>query len=596
MLFFSILLPLLPPAIAIKIVGAGGPSNSTTGPQPFRYEIDQFSQSGPAWDLYIQALSAIQARDQASMDILKFLGMEYLGLETIPATACTQVSSSRLGIGHMLHSSRLVNMSIFHALLTRQQQAIWEAAQTVAQLYPNNSRPTYEEAAKNLRIPYWDSIANPRLPNVTTVPLLQINGPRGLQTVDNPLLNYTFQGNASVNGFPTGNALANFPSTVRWWNGTAGNQSAATASLQGGAASNLALTYRYFTTVADFITFCTTARLPNQTSNSGTNIENVHNNIHNSVGGYGHMADPTMAGFDPIFWLHHANVDRQLAMWQALYPDSYVQAEVNNYGSYYELKGSIDTGSTPLAPFHNSDNGSSMWTSDDVRSLAAFHYSYPELPYWRMNASELQANVRNEVNELYNPGSATQRKRTTAKTAQRTPSLAQLFSSITFQHAQALRVNNAERQWFARLRLEKYAVNTAFTILVFMGDPPADKSQWSWAPNLVGALGQFIAINSSNLFPNGPPTGESQGEISLTHTLLAGVGRGIIPDLAPDTVTPLLRDGLQWRVRAIDGCEIDIASLTGLSIQVGSRSVEPTTRSSQFPVYDDIEWHQTLGK
>ncbi|RMZ83529.1 hypothetical protein DV737_g1601, partial [Chaetothyriales sp. CBS 132003] len=509
------------------------------------------------------------------MGILKFLGMEYLGLEPIPATACTQVSSSRPGIGHTLHSSRWVDTSISNALLTRQQQAIWEAAQLIAQLYPDNSRYTYQDAAKNLRIPYWDSIANPWLPDVTTVPLLQINAPSGQQTVDNPLLNYTFQGNASVNGFPAGSALANFPSTVRWWNGSADNQSAATASLQGGAASNLALTYRFFTTVTDFITFCTTAHLPNQTSNSGTNIENVHNNIHNSVGGYGHMADPTMAGFDPIFWLHHANVDRQLAMWQALYLDSYVQAEVNNYGSYYELKGSTDTGSTPLAPFHNSDNGSSMWTSDGVRSLATFSYSYPELPYWRMNASELQANVRNEVNKLYNPDSTTQRNRRTIRTGRRSPWPEQSFSSITFQHAQTLRVNNAERQWFARLLLEKYAVDTSFTILAFMGVPPADTSQWNWAPNLVGTLGQFIAINSSNLFPNGPPAGVSRGEISLTHTLLAGVDRGIIPDLTPSTVIPLLRSGLQWRVQAADGREIDIASVTGLSIQSRTSLASP---------------------
>ena len=51
--------------LGISITGAGGSgSNSINTPQPFRYEISNFSQSGPAWDLFIQALGAIQSRDQ----------------------------------------------------------------------------------------------------------------------------------------------------------------------------------------------------------------------------------------------------------------------------------------------------------------------------------------------------------------------------------------------------------------------------------------------------------------------------------------------------------------------------------------------------
>lgn len=42
-----------------------------------------------------------------------------------------------------------------------------------------------------------------------------------------------------------------------------------------------------------------------------------HNNGHNLVGGAnGHMAD-YMSPLDPVFWLHHCNVDRLWAQWQA---------------------------------------------------------------------------------------------------------------------------------------------------------------------------------------------------------------------------------------------------------------------------------------
>ncbi|HEX8004453.1 MAG TPA: tyrosinase family protein [Mycobacteriales bacterium] len=44
-----------------------------------------------------------------------------------------------------------------------------------------------------------------------------------------------------------------------------------------------------------------------------------HNVVHDAVGGdSGLMADPNTAAEDPIFWLHHANIDRLWASWIAL--------------------------------------------------------------------------------------------------------------------------------------------------------------------------------------------------------------------------------------------------------------------------------------
>jgi len=43
---------------------------------------------------------------------------------------------------------------------------------------------------------------------------------------------------------------------------------------------------------------------------------NPHNNVHNAVGKGGWMSDENTAALDPIFWLHHANIDRIWALWQ----------------------------------------------------------------------------------------------------------------------------------------------------------------------------------------------------------------------------------------------------------------------------------------
>jgi tyrosinase len=45
---------------------------------------------------------------------------------------------------------------------------------------------------------------------------------------------------------------------------------------------------------------------------------NPHNTVHRLIGGQtGFMADPLFAGLDPLFWLHHCNVDRLWEAWMS---------------------------------------------------------------------------------------------------------------------------------------------------------------------------------------------------------------------------------------------------------------------------------------
>ena len=48
-----------------------------------------------------------------------------------------------------------------------------------------------------------------------------------------------------------------------------------------------------------------------------TSLAELHDNIHVWVGGNGgQMRDPSWAAFDPLFWAHHAMVDRLWRIWQ----------------------------------------------------------------------------------------------------------------------------------------------------------------------------------------------------------------------------------------------------------------------------------------
>lgn len=47
-------------------------------------------------------------------------------------------------------------------------------------------------------------------------------------------------------------------------------------------------------------------------------LERPHNHVHRQIGGV--MADPDTAALDPVFWVHHAFIDRVWAEWQVRHP------------------------------------------------------------------------------------------------------------------------------------------------------------------------------------------------------------------------------------------------------------------------------------
>lgn len=81
--------------------------------------------------------------------------------------------------------------------------------------------------------------------------------------------------------------------------------------------------YKLFSTCNDYSGFSNAAS-DARSDACQDSLESIHNNIHNDVGGpNGHMTILWYAAMDPSFWLHHANVDRLFALWQAMNPTSY---------------------------------------------------------------------------------------------------------------------------------------------------------------------------------------------------------------------------------------------------------------------------------
>ncbi|KZT37557.1 Di-copper centre-containing protein [Sistotremastrum suecicum HHB10207 ss-3] len=150
---------------------------------------------------------------------------------------------------------------------------------------------------------------------------------------------------------------------------------------------------------------------------SHTSLESVHNTAHHSIGGdftlpgfgTGHMADQSIAAFDPIFWLHHCHIDRLLAIWQTLNPDLWLlDADVER-----SARGKMSE--KALSPFH-ADKKRTSYTSNKVREWTQFGYTYPELQYWlpqyrdgngKFSQEKYVADVSRQVKALYAPTTGT---------------------------------------------------------------------------------------------------------------------------------------------------------------------------------------------
>ena len=79
--------------------------------------------------------------------------------------------------------------------------------------------------------------------------------------------------------------------------------------------------------------------------NSG-GLENLpHNPVHTNIGGRnGLMSDPDLAGLDPVFWIHHSNIDRLWQVWLNRNPGH------QNPGSDNWLEGPVNRSSRCRVP------------------------------------------------------------------------------------------------------------------------------------------------------------------------------------------------------------------------------------------------------
>lgn len=151
-----------------------------------------------------------------------------------------------------------------------------------------------------------------------------------------------------------------------------GGQTARRADIDTTAYDDLAATAQTALTAATFTSF------QNQ-------INGVHGSVHVRTGG--DMGSVPTASYDPIFYLHHANVDRLWAQWQASHPGALPASEAT----------------FALEPFNRPFT--LQWqTGADVESTAALGYQYrrfclifPPIRIWELVAIEWPWTIREQM-------------------------------------------------------------------------------------------------------------------------------------------------------------------------------------------------------
>ena len=302
-----------------------------------------------------------------------------------------------------------------------------------------------------------------------------------------------------------------------------------------------------------------------QQPGSYDSLESLHDQLHGLIGNGGHMGIIDYSAFDPVFWLHHVNVDRLFAIWQALHPKSYVGATKAGFGTATIRPGDTLDANTPLKPFHKTSSGA-FWTSAQARSTSTFGYTYPE------TANSNIASVKAAVNKLY---SATSGKHIKLKrgmsvsgghgaaSANKTDSpVAELVAAGISSSAAAKALpkeksasalsegNGYYKEWITNIRVAKDALQTAFFIHVFVGDFNPDPKSWSFEPNLVGTHTIFTPYAQvAQLDKNNPAI--TTGTIPLTRALRLAEEKGEVDVNDEKCVEDYLRKNLHWRVTRV---------------------------------------------
>lgn len=278
------------------------------------------------------------------------------------------------------------------------------------------------------------------------------------------------------------------------------------------------------------------------------------------------MTDVGYAAFDPIFMLHHANVDRLYVMWQAIHPNSWMSNSREPGGTRTLVPGQTINAATPLLPFHSKADGSAPWTAYGTRSLKAFGYSYPDVKEWEFRgpnaAADLARSVTARINSIYN---------VQGRSAKRS--------------VRGLQPRAVEREWTVEVSAPNAALlGASFSVMLFLGDKPKNPADWPFQ-----TIGSMYVLAQ----PRSPLSGPMVAHTDIVITKF-------MQDNGIDTTDvkaskAYLDKMLTWGVQRADESVVPNEQFKGLDILVVDNIVKLPVDDTQLPKYLELTPHADIS-
>ncbi|PFH53631.1 hypothetical protein AMATHDRAFT_54855 [Amanita thiersii Skay4041] len=382
-------------------------------------------------------------------------------------------------------------------------------------------KEAWQKVAVDLRQPYWDWTANSLPPDVVIrdehVTITDFKGQK-VQVV-NPLIRYRFKST-----LPFHTPFEKWHTTLRHPDATGKEKIDELVRILENAQTQIRDdTVALLSWIHDWAQFSNHTDDDNSITNS---LEAIHDYIHVEVGGEGHMADTGVAAFDPIFFLHHCNVDRLFSLWAAMKPGKGVTTGKNDQGGTFTLAPLVPLDeNTDLSPFWDSQN--TFWCSKNIFNTQTFRYTYPDFV---------------NVNQDDHVATKAAAERVTSGYVDR-----YFAKSIFTVQPDAKKLWN----WTVRIRTKKFELGRSFSMLIFLGNVPAETSVWRMCSSFVGVHHVFTnsaAGRCANCQANADMIHE--GFIHMNRHLCVTLPEAVTFD--PRVVEPYLTEKLHWRT--IDIC------------------------------------------
>ncbi|KAH8724533.1 common central domain of tyrosinase-domain-containing protein [Phaeosphaeriaceae sp. PMI808] len=576
-----------------------------------RREIRDLRNDGDQWNLYLLGMERFMSKGKDDRlgyyQIAGIHGRPFVSWNNFPTPLVNQA-------GFCPHSQTLFG-SWHRPYLAIYEQAWYLAVTEVINDFPQDQRQRWRNAAQTLRMPYWDwameTNGGPTVPTTIRDQQVTVTKPQGQVTIANPLYSYSW-GNSLPNEIG-GGPWNNNPFTLRRpvANPTRSNNNEMNGRFDGMRISLRDRVFALFSSKQPW-GYATTSAIGVRTDLSGSGVdsfESVHDAIHNTAGGEsgGHMYYLDMSSFDPIFWLHHTNIDRLMTMYQYIVPDTWVANGNINRPMAQWNEGEAKNGGTPLKPFTKSTYGD-YFNSGDVRETRVFGYYYPE------TSDRSYGQVAQAVTNLYGAGVRQLNKRDSPVDEKTGQYLGRPMKEGDYHHV-------------LDITADRFAMDGSYTVHCFIGDDGNSTSTNSTAPygnstvpygNATSSAYSPSATAPVNPYKNG--TGEvledydpskdftrdpnyvgaygvlggmkaggnssykvmTRGSLPLTTCLQGKEYFGKLKSLKPEDVEPYLQKNLYYKVIGVNG-EIDPKTIPNFHVVAKCNKVVPAASPNELP-------------